>query len=104
MKDVMDMMEENRDGAMEFPRDLMIEDCFSEGAEPLYGFVTNITIPEEMLEPCIVDEECFENGTRFDELNDDMNEISDDVEDDLNPSELNPNHRFIRSTTEKGSQ
>ena len=66
MEDVMDMMEENDEGNMEFPRDLMVEDCFSSGAEPLYGFVTNVTIPEDMLEPCLVDIECFENGTRID--------------------------------------
>ena len=30
MEDVMNMMEENKDGHMEFPRDVMLEDCFSE--------------------------------------------------------------------------
>ena len=59
----MEMMQENHDGNMEFPRDLMVEDCFSPAEEPLYGFVTNVTIPEDMLEPCLVDVECFENGT-----------------------------------------
>ena len=63
MDDVMGMMQENEDGNMEFPRDLMMEDCFSPAEEPLYGFVTNVTIPEDMLEPCLVDVECFENGT-----------------------------------------
>ena len=63
MEDVMNMMEENKDGKMEFVRDVMQEDCFSGSEEPLYGFVTNVTIPEDMLEPCIVDVECFENGT-----------------------------------------
>ena len=65
MEDVMDMMEENDEGNMEFPRNLMVEDCFSSGEEPLYGFVTNVTIPEDMLEPCLVGIECFENGTRI---------------------------------------
>ena len=64
----MSMMKENDDGNLEFPRDVMVEDCFSGVEEPLYGFITNITIPEEMLKPCLVGVECFENGTRFDEL------------------------------------
>ena len=59
----MGMMEENDEGKMEFPRDLMLEDCFSGSEEPLYGFVTNITIPEDMLKPCLLDVECYENGT-----------------------------------------
>ena len=63
MEDVMNMMEENDDGKMEFVRDIMMEDCFSGAEEPLYGFVTNVTIPEDMLEPCILDVECYENGT-----------------------------------------
>ena len=63
MEDVMGMMEENEEGKLEFPRDLMVEDCFSSGIEPLYGFITNVTIPEERLEPCLVDVDCFENGT-----------------------------------------
>ena len=65
MEDVMDMMEENAEGKMEFPRDLMVEDCFSSGEEPLFGFVTNVTIPEKRLEPCLVDVECFDNGTKI---------------------------------------
>ena len=63
MEDVMDMMEPNSEGSMEFPRDVMIEDCFDGAEEPLYGFVTNVTIPEEMLEPCLENVECFGNGT-----------------------------------------
>ena len=63
MEDVMDMMEPNSEGSMEFPRDVMIEDCFDGAEEPLYGFVTNVTIPEEMLEPCLENVQCFENGT-----------------------------------------
>ena len=59
----MNMMEENNDGKMEFPRDVMLEDCFSGAQEPLYGFITNVTIPEEMIKPCLIDIECFENGT-----------------------------------------
>ena len=63
MEDVMNMMEENTEGNMEFSRDVMLEDCFSGTQEPLYGFVTNVTIPEDMLKPCLVNIECFENGT-----------------------------------------
>ena len=69
MEDVMNMMKENTEGNMEFPRDVMLEDCFSGTQELLYGFVTNVTIPEEMLEPCLVGVECFENGTRFNGTN-----------------------------------
>ena len=61
----MNMMVENADGNMEFPRDMMLEDCFSPAEEPLFGFVTNVTIPEDILEPCILNVECFENGTRI---------------------------------------
>ena len=64
----MNMMQENDEGNLEFPRDVMVEDCFSGVEEPRYGFITNITIPEEMLKPCLIGVECFENGTRFDEL------------------------------------
>ena len=63
----MSMMKENVDGNMEFPRDVVIEDCFSGGPEPLFGFVSNVTIPEDMLRPCIVGKECFANGTRIKE-------------------------------------
>ena len=75
MDDVMEMMQENDDGNMEFPRDLMVEDCFSPAEEPLYGFVTNVTVPEDMLEPCLVNVECFENGTSINatRVNNDQN-------------------------------
>ena len=72
MEDVMNMMEENDEGNMEFPRDVMLEDCFSGAEEPLYGFVSNVTIPEEMLEPCLVGIECDENGNRIDNDNSDI--------------------------------
>ena len=71
------MMEENEEGNMEFPRDVMIEDCFSGAAEPLYGFVTNVTIPEDMLEPCLVGVECYENGTRIENGTNDNGEADD---------------------------
>ena len=55
------MMVENADGNMEFPRNVMLEDCFSDMNVPLYGFVTNVTLVEDS--PCLIDVECFENGT-----------------------------------------
>ena len=61
------MMVQNSDGNMEFPRDVIVEDCFSSMAEPLYGFVTNVTLIED--EPCVLNNECFENGTRIKEEN-----------------------------------
>ena len=78
MEDVMNMMEENDEGNMEFPRDVMLEDCFSGAEEPLYGFVSNVTIPEEMLEPCLVGIECDENGNRLDNDNSDIEDIDNE--------------------------
>ena len=63
MEDVMGMMEENEEGHMVFQRDMVVEDCFSPTNEPLYGFMSNVTIPEEMLKPCLIDVECYQNGT-----------------------------------------
>ena len=77
----MGMMKENEEGNMEFPRDIMVEDCFSGVEEPLYGFVTNITIPEAMLKPCLIGVECFENGTRFDEMTSN-NSVANDIMND----------------------
>ena len=57
------MMEENSDGQMEFPRDVIMQDCFSGMQEPLFGFVTNVTLVNDS--PCILDVECFENGTKI---------------------------------------
>ena len=65
IEDVMGMMIENEDGKNEFPRDMTLEDCFAPVGNQLYGFVTNVTIPEDILEPCILNVECFENGTRI---------------------------------------
>ena len=92
MEDVMNMMEENEEGNMEFPRDVMLEDCFSGAEEPLYGFVTNVTIPEDMLEPCLVGVECFENGTR---IENDTNNREDDDDVDLLESDFRQ-HRSLR--------
>ena len=61
LEEIMDLMKENTDGKMEFPRDIVMQDCFSGTAEPLYGFVTNVTLVEDM--PCLLGIECFENGT-----------------------------------------
>ena len=33
----MDLMKENTDGKMEFPRDIAMHDCFSGTAEPLWS-------------------------------------------------------------------
>ena len=57
----MDTMQENEEGNMEFPRDVMYEDCFPEMEEPLYGFMTNVTLLNDS--PCLINVECFENGT-----------------------------------------
>ena len=58
---VMETMEENENGNMEFPRDVMFEDCFPEMEEPLYGFITNVTVLNDS--PCLLNIECFKNGT-----------------------------------------
>ena len=58
------MMVMNSDGKMEFPRDMMIQDCLQNSVEPLYGFVTNVTLLTD--QPCIRGVECFENGTTID--------------------------------------
>lgn len=73
----MGMMRENDEGNMEFPRDVMLEDCFSGSEIPFYGFVTNVTIPGDMLEPCLLGIECFENGTRIDAINNSTRDGSD---------------------------
>ena len=65
LEEVMGLMVENEDGNNEFPRDMTLEDCFAPVGEQLYGFVTNVTIPEDILEPCILNVECYENGTRI---------------------------------------
>ena len=54
-------MTENSVGKMEFPRDVAMQDCFSGLEEPLYGFVSNVSLVEDM--PCILGVECYENGT-----------------------------------------
>ena len=51
----------NDDGKMEFPRDMMVQDCLQNSVEQLYGFVTNVTLFTD--QPCIQGVECFENGT-----------------------------------------
>ena len=56
-------MEENENGDMEFPQDVMLEDCFTDMEEVTYGFLTNVTLGNET---CIEDVECTINGTRLD--------------------------------------
>ena len=58
------MMVLNEEGKMEFPRDMMTQDCFRGMEEPLYGFVTNVTLIKDQF--CIEDVECTINGTRID--------------------------------------
>ena len=58
------MMVMNENGKMEFPRDLMMQDCLANQVEPLYGFVTNVTLLSDL--PCIEGVECTVNGTRID--------------------------------------
>ena len=58
-------MVENEDGNMEFQRSIILEDCFSDMAEQLYGFRTNVTLFED--KPCILNEECDINGTLINE-------------------------------------
>ena len=61
IEEIQNMMVLNSEGKMEFPRDMMASDCFRGQVEPLFGFVTNITLINE--EPCIEGIECFINGT-----------------------------------------
>ena len=69
------MMAMNEDGKMEFPRDLMVEDCLENEAEPLFGFVTNVTLAND--QPCIQDVECSENGTLIDLGHDILSDVDD---------------------------
>ena len=82
MEEVMGLMKENSEGMMEFPRDITMHDCFSDLEEPLFGFVTNVTLVEDM--PCILGVQCFENGTTI-RQND---SIEDTVRNNLNSSNL----------------
>ena len=61
IEEIQNMMVLNSEGKMEFPRDMMASDCFRGQVEPLFGFVTNITLIDE--QPCIEGVECFINGT-----------------------------------------
>ena len=61
IEEIQNMMVLNSEGKMEFPRDMMASDCFRGEVEPLFGFVTNITLIDE--QPCIEGVECFINGT-----------------------------------------
>ena len=81
--EIVDMMELNEDGKMEFPRDLMVQDCLETAEEPLFGFVTNVTLVTE--KPCIQDVECFGNGTLIDS-GDEILEV-DDILLDTNEEE-----------------
>ena len=76
------MMVMNENGKMEFPRALMMQDCLANQVEPLYGFVTNVTLLSD--QPCIEDVECTVNGTRIDSEDEILSEGDDiliDIDD-----------------------
>ena len=98
------MMAMNEDGKMEFPRDLMVEDCLENAAEPLFGFVTNITLAND--QPCIQDVECSENGTLIDSGQDILSDIDDellDIDEDgsLNTNTPTPTDRELSSISDR---
>ena len=93
--EIIDMMELNEDGKMEFPRDVMVQDCLESSAEPLFGFVTNVTLLTD--EPCIPDVECFENGTRIDSEVDMLSDV-DDLLHDIDEDDSFRNLTFPAST------
>ena len=63
------------DGKMEFPRDLMMQDCLANQVEPLFGFVTNVTLKSD--QPCIQDVECTANGTAIDSEDEILTDFGD---------------------------
>ena len=79
----------NEDGKMEFPKDLMMQDCLENQVEPLFGFVTNVTLRSD--QPCLLDVECTEDGTTID---------SDDELSDVDELLLNiDNQEDFKTTT-----
>ena len=111
--EIVDMMELNEDGKMEFPRDVMVQDCLESSAEPLFGFVTNVTLLTD--EPCILDVECFANGTRIDSEDDILSDVDDllkDIDEDDSFSnfttptstnnETSTTHDLVRNLDEEG--
>ena len=99
--EIIDMMELNEDGKMEFPRDVMVQDCLESSAEPLFGFVTNVTLLTD--EPCIPDVECFENGTRIDSEVDILSDV-DDLLQDIDEDDSFRNLTVPASTNNKTSK
>ena len=75
----------NENGKMEFPRDLMMQDCLANQVEPLYGFVTNVTLLSD--QPCIEDVECTVNGTRIDSEDEILSE-GDDIPIDIDDNAI----------------
>ena len=73
--EIVDMMVMDGDGKMEFPRDLMMQDCLANQVEPLFGFVTNVTLKSD--QPCIQDVECTANGTTIDSEDDILTDFGD---------------------------
>ena len=87
--EIVDMMVMNEDGKMEFPKDLMMQDCLENQVEPLFGFVTNVTLRTD--QPCLLDVECTEDGTTID---------SDDELSDVDELLLNiDNQEDFKTTT-----
>ena len=100
IEEIQNMMVLNNEGKMEFPRDMMASDCFRGQVEPLFGFVTNITLIDE--QPCIEGVECFINGTSIStndvSENDTITETEAiDTEEDDDIEANNENHRDGRS-------
>ena len=95
--EIVDMMVMNENGKMEFPRDLMMQDCLANQVEPLYGFVTNVTLLSD--QPCIEGVECTVNGTRIDSEDEillDGDDILIDI-DDNTISSINKDNTTIAS-------
>ena len=100
IEEIQNMMVLNGEGKMEFPRDMMASDCFRGQVEPLFGFVTNITLIDE--QPCIEGVECFINGTSISTNNVSKNDTitepeAIDTEEDEDIEANNKNRRDGRS-------
>ena len=85
--EIVDMMVMNEDGKMEFPKDLMMQDCLENQVEPLFGFVTNVTLRTD--QPCLLDIECTEDGTTIDSDDAMLSDVDDlllniDKQEDFN--------------------
>ena len=97
--EIVDMMVMNEDGKMEFPKDLMMQDCLENQVEPLFGFVTNVTLRTD--QPCLLDVECTEDETTIDS-DDELSDVDElllniDNQEDFNTTTTqNPTTAEIR--------